>query len=75
MGIINVNITPTNSDALLKKTAEAETEISEKHGGVIKIFGELWFCRPLSKKTIPEGTKVQVRKIEGVTLFVEEVKE
>ena len=73
MGVINVDLSKTNSDALLGKIARAETDISRKTGGVIRIFGELWFCMPLEDRDINEDVKVRVDKIEGVTLYVKEV--
>jgi hypothetical protein len=70
---LNVKLTKTNIDALIGKTTVAKTDIDPVDGGVIRIFGELWFCRPTHEKVIKEGAKVKVVGVEGVSLLVEEV--
>jgi hypothetical protein len=72
---LNVNLTKTNIDALIGKTTIAKTDIDPVDGGVIKLIGELWFCRPEYDTAIREGVKVRVVGIEGVSLLVEEVKD
>lgn len=71
---LNVKLTKTNVDALIDKTTIAKTDIDPVDGGVIKLMGELWFCRPATDKTIKERAKVKVVGVEGVSLIVEEVK-
>lgn len=71
---LNVSLTKTNIDALVGKTTIAKTDIDPIDGGVIKLVGELWFCRPVYDKVIKEGAKVRVVGIEGVSLITEEVK-
>lgn len=71
---LNVNLTRTNVDALIGKSTIAKTDIDPIDGGVIKLVGELWFCRPVYDKAIAEGTKVKVVGVEGVSLIIEEVK-
>ncbi|NIV44039.1 hypothetical protein GWN49_04035 [Candidatus Bathyarchaeota archaeon] len=71
---LNVSLTKTNIDALVGKTTIAKTDIDPIDGGVIKLVGELWFCRPVYDKVIKEGAKVKVVGIEGVSLITEEVK-
>ena len=70
---LNVKLTKTNIDALMDKTSIAKTDIDPIDGGVIKLLGELWFCRPFEDKIIKEGLKVKVVGVEGVSLIVEEV--
>ncbi|MGD8564846.1 MAG: NfeD family protein [Candidatus Bathyarchaeota archaeon] len=70
---LNVKLTKTNIDALMDKTSIAKTDIDPIDGGVIKLLGELWFCRPAEDKIIKEGLKVRVVGVEGVSLIVEEV--
>jgi len=70
---LNVRLAKTNIDALLDKETLAKTDINPVEGGVIKLMGELWFCRPEHDKVIKEGTKVRVVRVEGVSLIVEEV--
>lgn len=74
MGIINVDLTKSNVDSLIGKITRAETDIEPIKGGVVKIFGELWFCRPTTDRVIKERRRVKVVGIEGVSLLVEEVK-
>ena len=70
---LNVRLAKTNIDALLDKETVAKTDINPVEGGVVKLMGELWFCRPEHDKVIKEGTKVRVVRVEGVSLIVEEV--
>ena len=70
---LNVRLTKTNVDALVGRTTPAKTDIDPVDGGVVKLVGELWFCRPEHDKTIKEGAKVKVVGVEGVSLIVEEV--
>ncbi len=72
--MINVNLTKTNVDALIGKTTVAKTDIDPVDGGVIKLIGELWFCRPRHDLVIKEGSRVMVVGVEGVSLMVKEVK-
>lgn len=71
---LNVKLTKTNVDALIGKTTLAKTDIDPIDGGVIKLVGELWFCRPIIDKRLKEGAKVKVVGVEGVSLIVEEVR-
>jgi len=71
---LNVNLTKTNIDALMGRSTVAKTDIDPIDGGVVKLIGELWFCRPEYDVVIKEGSKVKVVGVEGVSLKVEEVK-
>jgi membrane-bound serine protease (ClpP class) len=75
LGKLNVKTEKTNVDALVGKETAAKTDINPIDGGVIKLMGELWFCRPEHDKIIKEGTKIRVVRVEGVSLIVEEVEE
>lgn len=70
---LNVHLTKTNIDALVNKITLAKTDISPIDGGVVKLVGELWFCRPEGEESIKEGARVRVVRVEGVSLIVEEV--
>ncbi|MDH5786963.1 MAG: NfeD family protein [Candidatus Bathyarchaeota archaeon] len=70
---LNVRRTKTNIDALLDKKTVTKTDVDPVNGGVVKLMGELWFCRPDHDKVIKEGTNVRVVRVEGVSLIVEEV--
>lgn len=72
--MINVNLTKTNIDALIGKSTVAKTDITPVDGGLVKIIGELWFCRPRHDRVIKKGTSVKIVGVEGVSLIVEEVK-
>ena len=72
--MINVNLTKTNIDALIGKSTVAHTDIDPVDGGIVKVVGELWFCRPKQDKVIKKGSPVIVVGVEGVSLIVEEVK-
>ena len=71
---INVNLTKTNIDALVGKSTVAHTDIDPIDGGLVKVVGELWFCRPKQDKVIRKGSPVNIVGVEGVSLIVEEVK-
>jgi len=71
----NVSLTRTNVDALIGKEAIAKTDIDPLDGGVAKLLGELWLSRTADDKSIKEGAKVRVIRIEGVSLVVEGVDE
>lgn len=73
--IINVDLTRTNIDALIGRSTVAQSDINPVNGGLIKLVGELWFCRPKQGKVIKENARVRVVGVEGVSLIVEEVKE
>jgi membrane-bound ClpP family serine protease len=73
-GMINVNLTKTNIDALVGKTTVAHTDIDPIDGGLIKLVGELWFCRPRHDRIIKKGSPIHIVGVEGVSLIVEEVK-
>ena len=68
-------LTKTNIDALLGKETQALTDITPLDGGLIKLIGEQWYARPAYDKVIPQGTMVEVLRVEGVSLIVESVEE
>jgi len=72
--VINVNLTKTNIDALIGRATVAHTDIDPVDGGLVKVVGELWFCRPKHDRIINKGSSVKIVGVEGVSLIVEEVK-
>lgn len=72
---LNVRVTKTNVEALVGKETVAKTDINPVDGGVVKLMGELWFCRPEHDNVIKEGARVKVVRVEGVSLIVEEVEQ
>lgn len=65
---LNIQSHPTNSDALIGKTAQVTKKISPSHPGLVKLEGEIW--RAQSDKDIEIGRSVVVQSISGVTLTV-----
>ena len=72
--MINVNLTKTNIDALVGRATVAHTDIAPIDGGLVKVVGELWFCRRKQDRIIKKGSPVHIVGVEGVSLIVEEVK-
>lgn len=70
---LNVSPTRTNVDALVGKITVAKTDVDPVDGGIVRLMGELWHCRPELDKVIKEGSRVMVVRVEGVSLIVEEV--
>jgi membrane-bound ClpP family serine protease len=68
-------LTRTNIDALIGRETQAITDITPLDGGLVKLIGEQWFARPAYDRRIPQGATVQVIRVEGVSLIVEDVEE
>ena len=60
----------TNADRVLDMTGIVTEEITEEKPGEVKVDGKKWTA--ISTKTIKEGSKVKILKIDGVKLIVEE---
>ena len=69
------NVQPTNADMYIGQEGiitETVSNIDAK--GLVKVKGSVWTARSADeRKSIPEGTRVKVLKIEGVKLIVEEI--
>lgn len=62
---------PTNADRVLGQTAKVtETINNENSTGAVYVDGKTWTARTADGEVIPEGTLVQVERMEGVKLFV-----
>lgn len=74
---MNQSVVPTNLDRLIGVEARVtETIDHEKATGTVYADGKTWSARSVEDDdVIPEGTKVTVRRIEGVRLFVEKNKQ
>ena len=73
--MINVPLTRSNVDALIGKETTTLTEIDPICGGIIKVVGEKWHARPNNSfQKIEKGVAVKVVRVDGVSLYVEEVK-
>ena len=73
---LNNKVEPTNADRIIG----AETRVVEnidnlQATGAVRIAGMVWSARSENDAPIPVGTLVRVLRIEGVKVYVEEVKE
>ena len=68
---LNPKVVPTNVDSIIgtKAMVTAPVDNINAHGQV-KINGLEWTARSESGEPIPEGTMVEVRRVEGVKVFV-----
>ena len=68
-------ITKTNIDSIVGQQGLVTASVDNLQGcGTVKLGGIEWSARSTEGKTIPEGTLVAVDRIEGVKVFVTEVK-
>ena len=58
----------TNLDRVIGKTGVVTKEISASNYGEVKVLGSVWTA--VSDEVIESGTKVVVKKIDGVKLLV-----
>ena len=66
---------PTNVFSIIGKHGIVVKELNSIEGkGQIKVNGEVWSADELNGKTVPEGSKVVIVKIEGVKAIVSVVK-
>ncbi len=69
-------LTKTNVDAVVGSTGLVTAHIDNVSAvGQVKLGAMYWTARSVSGEPIPEGTLVQVERIEGVKAFVSPVKE
>ena len=72
----NSSVEPTNADRIIGAEAIVTEDIQNLQGkGAISIGGLTWSARSNSDAPIPAGTLVRTLRIEGVKVYVEEVKE
>lgn len=63
--------TPTNAYSLIGKKAKVIQEINPiENKGQIKVSAEVWTATNEKGEIIPEGTEVEILKIEGVKAIV-----
>ena len=73
---INQTTVATNADRVLGATARVtETIDNTVPVGAVYVDGKTWSARSETEDTIAVGTLVRVTRMEGVRLFVEELKE
>ena len=64
-------ITKTNYDRIIGETCLVEEEINNlNETGSVKIKGTTWTARSCDDTVIPEGSTVEIKRIEGVKVFV-----
>lgn len=73
--VMNPKITKTNVDSLVGSRGYVTQTIDNLTAvGQVKLGGMPWTARSQSGEIIPEGTLVEVKRIEGVKAFVSPVK-
>lgn len=69
------DIVPTNADAVLGREARVTERIDNSvPTGAVYVDGKTWSARSATGHPISEGTAVRVERMEGVKLFVSEIK-
>lgn len=73
---VNSKVQPTNADRVIGAQATVTEDIDNLQGkGAVNIAGITWSARSEHDAPIPAGTLVRVLRIEGVKVYVEQVKE
>ncbi len=68
---LHKDITPTNYDVLIGKTAVVIENINNtEESGAVKIQGKIWTARSVDGSEIPSGSSIVISSIEGVKLMV-----
>ncbi len=68
---IKPSLVPTNTDALIGQTAVVtDTVNNDSAVGLCKVSGQVWSALSESGETIPVGSKVVIKSIQGVKLIV-----
>ena len=75
-GFLNKKVTKTNVDSVIGSQGYVTEAVDNLSAiGQVKLGGMYWSARSSDGKTISEGTLVRVDRVEGVKVFVTEVKE
>ena len=73
---LNNKVQPTNADRVIGAEALVTEDIDNiKGAGAVIIGGQTWTARSGADSPISAGTRVRVLRIEGVKVYVEELKE
>jgi len=68
-----VKETPTNANRVIGMVGVVREDICNVEGkGVVFVGGKLWTARAEGEEQIPEGTEVDILRIEGVKIIVRE---
>ena len=74
--VVNAKATPTNADRVLGDRGKVtETIDNENSTGAVYVDGKTWTARSADGSVIPEGTMVEILRMEGVKLFVKKLEE
>lgn len=65
--------TPMNSNSLIGKTGFVLKQIEGDKKGQVKVAGEIWSAICKEDQLIEENSKIIVKEIKGVKLFVDKV--
>ena len=71
---VDVKPTKTNAFSIIGKKALVTKEINSHSVGQIKINGEVWSAEAENDEIIPEGSEVEIIRINGVKAIVKSVK-
>ena len=67
---------PTNADRVLGRTASVTEDIdNDAASGTVYVDGKTWTARSDGGEVIPAGCRVEIRRMEGVKLFVQKIEE
>lgn len=73
---LNPKVQPTNADRVIGTQAKVTEDIDNLQGkGEVTIGAMPWSARSEDGAPIPAGTLVRVLRIEGVKVYVEQIKE
>ena len=67
-------LTATNTDALIGRICTVTETIDPVEGGRVKMGDVTWSASSQQGTKIPTGAQVKILKVQGVKVFVEEVK-
>lgn len=68
---LDPKIVPTNADRVIGMTAYVVEAINnDREFGAVKVDGKVWTARSEDNYDIPEGTQVEVCRIQGIKLYV-----
>ena len=67
-------LTATNTDALIGRICTVTETIDPVEGGRVKMGDLTWSASSQQGNRIPAGAQVKILKVQGVKVFVEEVK-
>ena len=72
----NSKVEPTNADRIIGSDAIVVEEIHNIQAkGAVRVGGMIWSARSEQEEIIPAGTLVRILRIEGVKVYVKQVKE